>query len=144
MLSDSSASRWPELCVLRPIPSRRKGHELSAARDWMPERLTVFESVKAESSAQTSSVNAGAAPKRRYAPSTVATRVPVVSPTRPLRQGVAVWASAADPRITPIGRFMRRTRLDELPKHGKAEVRPSSPRKRDGSHVQARHADLVK
>jgi len=31
------------------------------------------------------------------------------------RQGVAVWASAADPRITPIGRFMRRTRLDELP-----------------------------
>jgi exopolysaccharide biosynthesis polyprenyl glycosylphosphotransferase len=31
------------------------------------------------------------------------------------RQGVAVWASAADPRITPVGRFMRRTRLDELP-----------------------------
>ena len=31
------------------------------------------------------------------------------------RPGVAVWASAADPRITPIGRFMRRTRLDELP-----------------------------
>jgi exopolysaccharide biosynthesis polyprenyl glycosylphosphotransferase len=31
------------------------------------------------------------------------------------RQGVAVWASAADPRITPVGRFLRRARLDELP-----------------------------
>ena len=31
------------------------------------------------------------------------------------RSGVAVWASAADPRITPVGRFLRRTRLDELP-----------------------------
>jgi exopolysaccharide biosynthesis polyprenyl glycosylphosphotransferase len=31
------------------------------------------------------------------------------------RHGQAVWASVADPRITPIGRFMRRTRLDELP-----------------------------
>jgi exopolysaccharide biosynthesis polyprenyl glycosylphosphotransferase len=27
----------------------------------------------------------------------------------------AVWASQDDPRITPAGRFMRRTRLDELP-----------------------------
>ena len=27
----------------------------------------------------------------------------------------AVWAQAQDPRITPVGRFMRRTRLDELP-----------------------------
>jgi sugar transferase (PEP-CTERM system associated) len=28
----------------------------------------------------------------------------------------AVWASkAGDPRVTPVGRFMRRTRLDELP-----------------------------
>jgi len=26
-----------------------------------------------------------------------------------------VWASEADPRITPVGRFLRRTRLDELP-----------------------------
>jgi sugar transferase (PEP-CTERM system associated) len=27
----------------------------------------------------------------------------------------AVWASADDPRITPLGRMLRRTRLDELP-----------------------------
>lgn len=29
--------------------------------------------------------------------------------------GVAVWASKNDPRVTPVGRVLRRTRLDELP-----------------------------
>jgi sugar transferase (PEP-CTERM system associated) len=29
--------------------------------------------------------------------------------------GGAVWAQKADPRVTPIGRFLRQTRLDELP-----------------------------
>jgi lipopolysaccharide/colanic/teichoic acid biosynthesis glycosyltransferase len=27
----------------------------------------------------------------------------------------AVWASPDDPRVMPLGRFLRRTRLDELP-----------------------------
>ncbi|MFN7917504.1 MAG: TIGR03013 family XrtA/PEP-CTERM system glycosyltransferase [Vicinamibacterales bacterium] len=27
----------------------------------------------------------------------------------------AVWATQSDPRVTPIGRFLRRTRLDEMP-----------------------------
>lgn len=27
----------------------------------------------------------------------------------------AVWSRAGDPRVTPIGRFLRRTRLDEIP-----------------------------
>jgi lipopolysaccharide/colanic/teichoic acid biosynthesis glycosyltransferase len=27
----------------------------------------------------------------------------------------AVWSKAGDPRVTPVGRFLRRTRLDELP-----------------------------
>lgn len=30
-------------------------------------------------------------------------------------EAVQVWASANDPRITMVGRFLRRTRLDELP-----------------------------
>ena len=31
------------------------------------------------------------------------------------RRSGAVWASAADPRVTRVGRFLRATRLDELP-----------------------------
>jgi len=31
------------------------------------------------------------------------------------RESGAVWASKADDRVTPFGRFMRQTRLDELP-----------------------------
>jgi exopolysaccharide biosynthesis polyprenyl glycosylphosphotransferase len=31
------------------------------------------------------------------------------------RPGEARWAGAADPRVTRVGRFLRRTRLDELP-----------------------------
>lgn len=27
----------------------------------------------------------------------------------------AVWATAGDPRVTPVGKFLRQTRLDELP-----------------------------
>ena len=27
----------------------------------------------------------------------------------------AVWSTERDPRVTPIGRFLRRTRLDEVP-----------------------------
>lgn len=29
--------------------------------------------------------------------------------------GKSVWASANDPRVTPVGRFLRKSRLDELP-----------------------------
>jgi lipopolysaccharide/colanic/teichoic acid biosynthesis glycosyltransferase len=31
------------------------------------------------------------------------------------RDGKAVWATASDPRVTKIGKLLRRTRLDELP-----------------------------
>jgi lipopolysaccharide/colanic/teichoic acid biosynthesis glycosyltransferase len=31
------------------------------------------------------------------------------------RHGKAVWATRNDPRVTPIGKVLRKTRLDELP-----------------------------
>jgi exopolysaccharide biosynthesis polyprenyl glycosylphosphotransferase len=31
------------------------------------------------------------------------------------KDGVAVWAKTADPRITAVGQFLRRTRIDEIP-----------------------------
>jgi lipopolysaccharide/colanic/teichoic acid biosynthesis glycosyltransferase len=31
------------------------------------------------------------------------------------KDGIARWASAADPRVTRVGRFIRKTRIDELP-----------------------------
>jgi len=31
------------------------------------------------------------------------------------KDGKAVWAQKQDPRVTPIGRIMRKTRIDELP-----------------------------
>ena len=34
---------------------------------------------------------------------------------RTMREQGAVWAAKNDPRVTPIGRFMRSTRLDEIP-----------------------------
>ena len=51
----------------------------------------------------------------------------VINPGRPFRiykfrtmvadaeRGAPVWASQADPRITPLGRILRKTRIDELP-----------------------------
>ena len=47
-------------------------------------------------------------------------RIFTVHKFRSMRQNAeagtgAVWAQAGDPRVTPVGRFLRRTRLDELP-----------------------------
>ena len=37
-----------------------------------------------------------------------------MAPT-PRRDGVARWATKNDPRVTRVGRFLRKLRIDELP-----------------------------
>jgi len=51
--------------------------------------------------------NLGGVPFRIYKFRTMA--------ARPARADDQVWASPEDPRVTPIGRFLRQYRLDELP-----------------------------